>query len=304
MWGRKRQINRSVHQRYALLNVDLPVEKVRQQRIRWAIRTAGCFFGLTALFLGVWCGASWVMRTGFYQNDRFNVRQIDIHTDGVVKTERIRSWARVQEGENLFSLDLHRVKRDLEMVPIIEKVAVDRALPGTLRLRVTERKPLARVIIYKQYQEGELKRMVYWIDGNGVLISLNDVDDTDLKASGKWLPLITGLNQADLMTGRPVISHQLKSSLSLIDRFDLSPMAGLAHLRQIDVSRRETLQVMTWQGGRITLALNGLDRQLRRWRQIYDLGRDHQRSISSADLSIKNNLPVQWRRQAALKPRS
>ena len=81
-------------------------------------------------------------------------------------------------------------------------------------------------------------------------------------------------------------------------------MAGLAHLRQIDVSRRETLEVMTWQGARITLSLNELDRQLNRWRKIYDLSRQRKSNISSADLSIKNNLPVKWKGQADFKPRS
>ena len=60
---------------------------------------------------------------------------------------------------------------------------------------------------------------------------------------------------------------------STIDRYDLSPMAGLNHLRQIDVSRRETLEVMTCQGAHITLSLNWLDRQLNLWRKIYDLSR-------------------------------
>lgn len=268
------------------------------------MRTAGCFFGFAALVLGVWYGISWVTRTGFSQNDHFNIRRIDIQTDGMVSAERIRLWARVQEGENLFSLDLLRVKRDLEMVPIIDKVAVERVLPDILRLSVTERKPLAGVVLYKQHQRGELKRMVYWIGRDGVLIPPNEMNNTAFKASVKWLPLITGLSQADLMPGRSIKSHQLKSALSLIEKFDLSPMAGLAHLQQIDVSRSETLEVMTWHGGRLTLALNGLERQLNRWRKIYDLGHEHQRAISSADLSIKNNLPVQWKRQATLKPKS
>ena len=41
MWGRKRHENRRGHQRYTLLNVDLPIEKVRQQRLRWAVRAIG-----------------------------------------------------------------------------------------------------------------------------------------------------------------------------------------------------------------------------------------------------------------------
>ena len=293
-----------MHQRYALLNVDLPVEKLRQQKIRLAMRAAGWIFGLAAVFLAVWYGVTWVMKAGFSQNEYFNVKRIEIHTDGMVDTQRIRSWARVQEGENLFSLDLHRVKRDLQIVPIIDEVAVERLLPHTLRLRVKERKPLAGIILYKQDQKGKLNRIVYWVGDDGLLIPPDSGANAGFKTPAKWLPLITGLNQADLMPGRPIQSHQLTSALSLIDRFDLSPMAGLAHLRQIDVSRRETLEVMTWQGAHITLSLNGLDRQLNRWRKIYDLSRERKSTISSADLSIKNNLPVKWRGQADFKPRS
>ena len=89
-------------------------------------------------------------------------------------------------------------------------------------------------------------------------------------------------------------SPQTRAALKLITSYDLSPMAGLAHLRQINVSGRETMRVVTWQGATVTLALHGLDRQISRWRQIHDLGRQHQRAISTVDLSIKNNLPVRW----------
>ena len=58
-----------MHQRYALLNVDLPVEKLRQQKIRLAMRAAGWIFGLAAVFLAVWYGVTWVMKAGFSQNE-------------------------------------------------------------------------------------------------------------------------------------------------------------------------------------------------------------------------------------------
>ena len=53
--------------------------------------------------------------------------------------DQLRRWAGVKPGENLFALDLARVKRDLEMVPLIDSVSVERVLPRTLRIRVTER---------------------------------------------------------------------------------------------------------------------------------------------------------------------
>ena len=222
----------------------------------------------------------------------------------MINPEQIRSWARIHEGENLFGMDLQRIKRDLEMVPQIKVAAVDRVLPKTLRLRVTERRPLAQVVAYKQYSEGRVQKYVYWLDAEGVVMPSVDRKQATGQASVKWMPLIIGLNQADLMPGRPIQSQQLESALSLIKRFDLSPMAGLAHLRQIDISHRETLKVETWRGGQVTLSLNGIDRQLKRWRQLYDLGRKHNRAIFSVDLSIKNNLPVRWRSSARLSPRS
>ena len=304
MWGRKRRANRRGHQRYTLLNVDLPIEKVRQQRLRWAFRVVGFVFGVFLIFMCVWHGGSWLMKAGFYQNDRFTVRIIDIRTSGLINPEQIRSWARIHEGENLFGMDLQRIKRDLEMVPQIKVAAVDRVLPKTLRLRVTERRPLAQVVAYKQYSEGRVQKYVYWLDTEGVVMPSVDRKQATGQASVKWMPLIIGLNQADLMPGRPIQSQQLESALSLIKRFDLSPMAGLAHLRQIDISHRETLKVETWRGGQVTLSLNGIDRQLKRWRQLYDLGRKHNRAIFSVDLSIKNNLPVRCRPSARLSPRS
>ena len=119
MWGKRRQGNRRGHQRYTLLNVDLPAEKVRQQRLRWAARTAGFVLGTVALFVGVWHGGGWLLKSGFYQNDHFSVRSVDIRTDGDIQASQIQAWARVQKGDNLLGLDLQRVKRDLEMVPLI-----------------------------------------------------------------------------------------------------------------------------------------------------------------------------------------
>ena len=114
------------------------------------------------------------------------------------------------------------------------------------------------------------------------------------KRSKKWLPVLVGVDQADLLPGRSIKSPQVRAALELISRFDQSPMAGLAHMRHIDVTKRETMEVITWQGATVRLSLHGLDRQLARWRQIHDLGRKHSRAIATVDLSIKNNLPVRW----------
>jgi len=54
------------------------------------------------------------------------------------------------------------------------------------------------------------------------------------------------------------------------------------------------LVVTTGQGGEITFGPDNFDRQLRRWRQIYDLGLSQQKAIAALDLAVANNVPVRW----------
>ncbi len=296
MWGKKRNRRQD---RYRLLEVDLPVGKARRQRVKAVARMAGWLLGVAALFLGVWYGGTWGMRVGFYENEIFSVKTIDVRVQGILQPAHLEKMAGVRTGENLFRVDLLRVKRDLELTPLIESAAVERVLPSTLRLRIVERRPVAQVVWFRQQPDGELARQVYWLDAKGVVIPPADPSHAVQKKHPKWLPLIVGIPPAKLLPGRTVDSPALRSALQLVSRFDLSPMAGLAHLRQIDVTGRETLGVVTWQGARVTLGLNGLDGQLRRWRQIHDLGRQHHRAVAVVDLSIKNNLPVRWMHSAA-----
>jgi hypothetical protein len=71
-------------------------------------------------------------------------------------------------------------------------------------------------------------------------------------------------------------------------------MAGLVDLRRIDVSSPGVVVATTGQGGEITFALDNLDQQLRRWREIYDLGMSENKMIASLDLAVENNVPVRW----------
>lgn len=294
MFGRRKSKRNQRGSRYKIINVELGAAQQRSKRIRLALKWGGSILAVVALFFGVWFGGQWGMRVGFYQNEKFSIQKIDIRTDGVMDPQQIRRWAGAEPGQNLFDTDLLRVKRDLEMVPQIKLAAVDRVLPDTLRIRVVERRPVAQVLLYRQGADGQLVRARYWVDDTGFIMPPLDQRVTKDEAAPPWLPMLMGLDQAELVPGRQVNTEPVRAALELIRQIDLSPMAGLAKLREINVTGRETMEVVTWKGARITFSQHGLDRQLHRWRQIFDLGRQHQRAIAAADLSIQNNLPVRW----------
>jgi len=58
--------------------------------------------------------------------------------------------------------------------------------------------------------------------------------------------------------------------------------------------------VTTGQGGEITFGLNNLEQQLRRWREIYDLGQRMNKAVVSLNLAVSNNVPVRWMETVAV----
>ena len=114
------------------------------------------------------------------------------------------------------------------------------------------------------------------------------------------LPVITGLNAYQLQPGHRVESPQVQAALGLVGAFDHSPMTGLVDLRRINVASPGVIGVTTDQGGEITFGLDHLEQQLRRWREIYDLGQRMNKWVASLNLAVSNNIPVRWMETGAI----
>ncbi|HEY2094614.1 MAG TPA: FtsQ-type POTRA domain-containing protein [Thermoanaerobaculia bacterium] len=96
-----------------------------------------------AIFMAVVViGAFWAYRQT--QSDaRFAVRHIEIA--GAVHTQRaaIESITHRYLGLNLFKIDIARVQSDLHSLPWIQRIAIEKKVPDTLRINVVERVPVA-----------------------------------------------------------------------------------------------------------------------------------------------------------------
>ena len=225
-----------------------------------------------------------------YENKAFAVHDIDIQTDGILSTEQLRRWAGVQREQNLFALDLTRVKRDLELVPAIRAVAVERVLPHTLKIRVVEREPVARM-------QG------YLLDAEGfAMMPLEPHQRSVPVQPGEHWPMITGINPSDLRAGKEVESLQIRAALKFLVAFEHSSMAPLVDIARVDVSAHDVLQVTTVQQNEITFRTSDFDRQLNRWWLVYNRGQEQARQIAWLDLSVTENTPLRWLDTAVVPP--
>jgi cell division septal protein FtsQ len=288
-WIKGRRRNRRFGEREHLLDVKLRTSQARTARLR----VGGVFLAVVVLLAAAWRGGQWLLDALIYRNDAFAIQQINVETDGVLTDASIRNWAMVRPGQNLMALDLARVQRNLQLQPPIQFAAVERVLPHTLKLTITEREPIAQTLVTVARPGGGVDQFVYDFDEDGY--TMQPLDPHWRKAPplpGEWLPILVDVTAGDVPLGRQTDSPQIRGALQLIAAFDHSPMAGMAELKSINVAVPEILQVTTSQGAQITFSLNQFDAQLRRWRLIYDQYQKWGRAITWLDLSIANNLPV------------
>src|SRR5207248_8843834 len=108
---------------------------IQMQRV-WIVLRNALFVAMVA------AGAFWAYRQT--QSDaRFAVRNIEIA--GAVHTQRaaIEAVTRRYIGLNLFHIDIARVQSDLHSLAWIQRIAIEKKVPDTLRINVVERVPVA-----------------------------------------------------------------------------------------------------------------------------------------------------------------
>lgn len=279
-----------------VLDVKLRSGQVRATRARLAAMAFAVLFGTVFGLYLFWRAGEWALDYFVYENPEFAIRHIDVQTDGVILPDQLRRWAGVKTGDNLLALDLATVKRNLELVSLIESVSVERALPRTLRIRVTEREPVAQVNVPTTDASGKIVVSVFQLDAGGYVMQPLDARlcVMPLGQVNEQLPVITSLNAFQLQPGRRMDLPQVRAALQLISAFNRSPMAGLVDLQRIDVAAPEILVATTTQGSEITFGLEDFPRQLRRWREIYDAGQRMNKAIASLNLAVPDNIPARW----------
>jgi cell division septal protein FtsQ len=252
----------------------------------------------------LWRGGEWALERLVYENKAFALEHLDIQTDGVISAGQLRQWAGLKLGQNLLALDLERVRRDLMLAPFLEFAAVERIPPHTLRIRITEREPIAQANLLCPRPGGGVELRPMEIDSLGYVMPPLDPHQTaaPLNQVPEQLTLLSGLESSELQQGRRIESPGVHAALRLILAFESSPMVDQAELKRIDVSAPGVLTVTTSQGSEITFAFSDLESQLLRWHEIYVRAAKSGRAIASLDLAITNNNPLRLLDASTLPP--
>jgi cell division septal protein FtsQ len=302
MWLRRKQKNRRLGREH-VLDVKLRSSQVRAARSRLAVLSLLAVFVAGAGVYVLWRGGELALDELVYANRAFALEEIDLQTDGVIAVDQLRHWTGISPGQNLLALDLARVKRDLELMPMVQAASIERILPHTLRVRVFEREPIAQVTALRPKAAGGIETAVFLLDSEGyVMLPLDPRQRSVPPSADEQLPGIVGVAANELQPGRRIEAPPVQTALQLLAAFDRSSMASQVEVTRVDVSAPEILQVTTAQGSAITFGLADLDQQLRRWHEIFDWGRKAGKVVATLDLAVTNNVPANWLEASSVPP--
>src|SRR6266478_1721935 len=280
----------NLHQRRRqqhLLAVKVRSRRATQHRVRKVLAVFSKLAFLAGLCAAIYIGAREGAKRFFFENQDYQLRTIELQTDGTLQREQILKVADLHEGENIFSVNLGRVRDSVQRLPQVDDVEVVRKLPGEIDIRVVERKPVAWITGDKQISDPFVSDAAFLVDARGVLMK-----EKKLLPEYLGLPLISGCSSESLEAGKVVESLEAKTALELLRLSTRSFMQTRFLIREIDVSKSYCLLVTDKNHARVTFALNDLEAQLQRLEQFLVYCDDSKQELETVNLLVQRNIPV------------
>jgi len=191
----------------------------RSARVLAALRT----FAGVVLVAGTSLGVAWVARKHVMTSSRFAITEVAVSGNDHRPSDAILAESGLQIGTNVFVADLDAAQARILADPWIADAALARRLPGSIVVRVTERKAAALAAMGDTFlttAEGEAFK------------KLEAGDPPDQIAS---LPLVTGLRPESMTEDRDGTMRTIRRAIDLAAEYERIPLAKRAPLQEVHV---------------------------------------------------------------------
>jgi cell division protein FtsQ len=280
----QRVSSRKQRKQQHLLDVKVRSRAANRQRNRRVLAWLSGLLLFCAAIGGIGYGGREALRRFFWQNPDYNLVEVAIHTDGSLTREQIIAAAGIQEGKNIFAINLSNARKGLIALPQVERAEIERILPNKLSIDVAERKPVAWVT-GKDDGNPSADPGAFLIDRDGILLRMkNQVPEY------YHLPVICGLDVDNYEEGGTVDLPEVRAALELIRLTGENP--ARYQVRSIDVSKGYCLIVTDERHAKIMFPLDDIAAQLDRLQVLYANIDSSRREIQTVNLLVRRNVPV------------
>jgi len=292
--GNRRLSNVRQRRQQHLLDVKVRSRRASQHRVRRAMGEVSKVILVAVVLAAAYAGMREGARRLFFENSDFQLKTIELQTDGTLQREQVLKAADLREGENIFNVNLAQVQERIQQLPQTDEVQVMRKLPGQIDIHVVERKPVAWITSDKEISDPFASDNTFLVDARGVLMK-----QKKLLPEYLGLPLILGCSSESLEAGKVVESSEAKTALELLRLSTRSFLQMRFQIREIDVSKGYCLIVTDKNHARVTFGFTDLEMQLRRLEQFLVYCDDTKQELGTVNLLVQRNIPVTFAEPAA-----
>ncbi len=279
-----RRIKRSGARRpSSLLEVTAAPDK-EQRRQSWRkVFSAFKVVALVGALSGIALGGRTAVNRLIWQNPTYALDDIRVTTDGLLTRVQILELMEIEEGRNIFTVDLKKAKAALDLLPQVERVDIRRILPDRLDVRISERQPVAWVAPAADTVLGVDTR-AFLVDTRGYVMRTRKVLPEHLA-----LPVLIGVVMEDVAPGQKLPTAEAIAAVELI-RMSADDLRWQP--RVVDVGKGYCLVVTDQKKAKITFGFDNLEGQLNRLRQVMDYVEPSQREFQSVNLMLERSVPI------------
>jgi cell division septal protein FtsQ len=277
-----------------LLDVKVRSRRAAQHRIRRAMGLMWKMALFASLCAAGFVGAREAAIRLVFRNPDYQVKAIELQTDGTLQREQVLKSADLHEGANIFSVNLGRVRDRIQQLPQADEVEVVRKLPSEIEIRIVERKPVAWITSETEITDPFASDGAFLIGARGVLMK-----QKKLLPEYLGLPLIVGCSGESLEAGKTLESPEAKTAIELLRLTESSFLQTRFQIREINISKSYCLLVTDKNRSRVMFGLNDLEEQLRRLQVFLDYCDNTKQELETLNLVAQRNIPVTFTSPAA-----
>lgn len=233
----------------------------------------------------------------FIENQDFALKEMSLETGSgseprFLTRARIVEMTSIEESGSIFAFDVDEVEGQLLALPEIASARVDRRLPGTLKIKITERIPVAWLACPSRGIEERNISNGLLVDKFGIAFPCATARLANYAAN---LPVVFAGDLPDgaIVEGQKINHEGLKSALEFAIKAD-TILDGSDLPDWVMVKDEITLEMRTVGGTHCIVSYFEPDSQLVRLKNLSMYARDSGRQLATINLIPKRYVPVTY----------
>lgn len=237
----------------------------------------------------------------FIDNEEYRLQEIKLQTNGHTNHARVVEVTGIDLDASIFAIDTDHVRKRLQDLPEVTQCEVERRLPGTLQITLTERMPVAWLQSAQYGFPGKEEGGVL-VDKDGVTFPCEGA----LWETSRDLPIVMvkGGERDAFYHGRKMKHPEVMRALHLVQTLSEGDLRADWMPEKIIILNDYSMQIICNDGSRAVFGMYEHKRQLEDFITVREHALKTQRVVEHINMMPEKNIPVRFGGEPVLvKPR-